>query len=105
MNEKINLLVTGGCGFIGSNFVNYIFTKNKYNIINIDAIYYCANENNVNKEIRNSKNYTLIKGNLCSEDLVTHVLEFIKLRKLFISHKVTFKTRFPMHYNIQKIIF
>ena len=29
-----NLLVTGGCGFIGSNFINYIFSKNKYNIIN-----------------------------------------------------------------------
>ena len=41
MNEKINLLVTGGCGFIGSNFINYILPKNKYNIINIDAIYYC----------------------------------------------------------------
>ena len=70
-----NLLITGGCGFIGSNFTNYIFTKNKYNIINIDALYYCANENNINIEIRKSKNYTLIKGNLCSEDLVSHILE------------------------------
>jgi dTDP-glucose 4,6-dehydratase len=36
-----NLLVTGGCGFIGSNFINYIFNKNKtINIINIDALYY-----------------------------------------------------------------
>jgi len=75
MDEKINLLVTGGCGFIGSNFINYIFKKNKYNIINFDAMYYCANESNVNTEIRESENYTLIKGNLCSEDLVTHVLE------------------------------
>lgn len=82
MNEKINLLVTGGCGFIGSNFINYIFTKNKYNIINIDALYYCANENNVNKEIINSKNYTLIKGNLCSEDLVTHILECYKIDEI-----------------------
>ena len=36
----INLLVTGGCGFIGSNFINYIFDKNKYNIVNFDAMYY-----------------------------------------------------------------
>ena len=43
-----NLLVTGGCGFIGSNFINYYFFKNKYDkLINIDAMYYCANENNV----------------------------------------------------------
>jgi len=74
MNQKINLLVTGGCGFIGSNFINYIFKKNKYNIFNFDAMYYCANENNVEESIRESDNYTLIKGNLCSEDLVNHVL-------------------------------
>ena len=73
-NNKPNLLITGGCGFIGSNFINYIFSKNKYNIINFDAMYYCANENNVNEEIRKSKFYTLVKGNLCSEDLVNHVL-------------------------------
>ena len=69
-----NLLVTGGCGFIGSNFLNYIFKKNKYRIINLDAMYYCANENNVNEEIRNDNNYKFIKGNLCSKDLVNHIL-------------------------------
>ena len=69
-----NLLVTGGCGFIGSNFVNYIFKKNKYRIINLDAMYYCANENNVKEEIRNDDNYKFIKGNLCSKDLVNHIL-------------------------------
>ena len=69
-----NLLVTGGCGFIGSNFINFIFGENKYNIINFDAMYYCANENNINNNIRNSNKYTLIKGNLCSADLINHVL-------------------------------
>ena len=72
---KINLLVTGGCGFIGSNFINYIFQKNKYNIVNLDAMYYCASEDNVNKDIQNSKDYTFVKGNLCSEDLVNHILK------------------------------
>ena len=43
-----NLLVTGGCGFIGSNYINYIFKKyNDFNIINIDAMYYCALETNI----------------------------------------------------------
>ena len=69
-----NLLVTGGCGFIGSNFINYIYEKNKYKIINFDAMYYCANEKNVNFKVRNSNDYILIKGNLCSSDLVNHVL-------------------------------
>ena len=70
----INLLITGGCGFIGSNFINYIHDKSKYNIINFDAMYYCANEKNINENIRNSNNYILVKGNLCSKDLVNHVL-------------------------------
>ena len=71
-----NLLITGGCGFIGSNFINYIFYRNDdINIINLDAMYYCANEKNVLEEIRNSNRYHLIKGNLCSIDLLNHVLD------------------------------
>ena len=70
-----NLLITGGCGFIGSNFVNHIFKVNPdYNIINFDAMYYCASENNVDEEVRNSNRYKLIKGNLCSFDLVNHII-------------------------------
>ena len=39
----ISILVTGGCGFIGSHFINYIFDKySDINIINFDAMYYCA---------------------------------------------------------------
>ena len=71
-----NLLITGGCGFIGSNFINYYFYKNDdLNIYNLDAMYYCANENNIKDEIRNSTRYKLIKGNLCSFDLMNHILE------------------------------
>ena len=75
-----NLLVTGGCGFIGSNFINHIFKKNKtINIINIDALYYCASEENINKDIRENNRYTFIKGNLVSEDLITFILEKYKI--------------------------
>jgi dTDP-glucose 4,6-dehydratase len=72
--SKSNLLITGGCGFIGSNFINYIFDKTDYNIINLDAMYYCASENNIKEEIRNNIRYKLIKGNLCSYDLVRHII-------------------------------
>ena len=69
-------MVTGGCGFIGSNFINYYYNNHPdVNIINLDAMYYCANENNVSEEIRNSDRYQLIKGNLCSIDLINHVLK------------------------------
>lgn len=71
-----NLLITGGCGFIGSNFINYYFPKQKFdNLINLDAMYYCANKNNVEESIRNSDNYKLVKGNLQDFELVKKLLE------------------------------
>jgi dTDP-glucose 4,6-dehydratase len=74
--ESKNIIITGGCGFIASNFINYYFHANTTaNIINIDAMYYCASESNVSEEIRNSNRYTFIKGNICSYELIAYVLE------------------------------
>ena len=79
-----NLLITGGCGFIGSNFINYIYNSNSnINIINIDAMYYCASENNIIEEIRNSNRYKLEKGNLCSFNFVKNVIENNKIAKIY----------------------
>jgi dTDP-glucose 4,6-dehydratase len=73
-------LVTGCCGFIGSNFVNYYFNENpEVKIVNLDAMYYCASENNINKELINSDRYQLIKGNLCSFDLISNILDIYKI--------------------------
>ena len=75
-----NLLITGGCGFIGSNFINYFYNKHEdINIINLDAMYYCANEDNISEEIRKSNRYHLIKGNLCSIDLLNHILTIYQI--------------------------
>jgi UDP-glucose 4,6-dehydratase len=70
------LFITGGAGFIGSNFINKLvdFTD-EYRIINFDALYYCADQNNVDEKIRNSQNYTFIHGNLQSYDLLKYVFE------------------------------
>ena len=74
--EPHNILITGGCGFIASHFINYIYDKlPNINIINIDAMYYCANVENIKKSIRYSNRYKFIKGNICSQDLVYHILE------------------------------
>ena len=76
----MKLLITGGCGFIGSNFINYFFKKYSSNpellIVNLDAMYYCANEDNISLEIReNNTQYKFIKGNLRSGDFISHILE------------------------------
>jgi dTDP-glucose 4,6-dehydratase len=76
----MNLLVTGGCGFIGSNFVNYYFKENpSATIVNIDAMYYCASEMNVSEDIRKSDRYHLVKGNISSFDLIANILNIYKI--------------------------
>jgi len=67
----MNILVTGGCGFIGSNFINYILKKDStVKIFNIDCLNYCANVSNVIFH----PNYKFIKGNITSKDLILHIL-------------------------------
>lgn len=86
LDEECNLLITGGCGFIGSNFINYYFGKGKINkLVNLDAMYYCAHEENVNDNIRNDEKYTLVKGNLCDSELVQNIL-----RSYHITHVIHF---------------
>ena len=76
------LFVTGGAGFIGSNFINKIYVHcKKIKIINFDALYYCADENkNINEKIRNDKSrYTFIHGNLQSLDLLNYIFQTNKI--------------------------
>jgi len=71
-----NLLITGGYGFIGSNFINYIRDLDiTITNIDLDALYYCASTDNVKSYIRDSPRYTFIKGNLISFDLLTNILD------------------------------
>jgi len=81
----VKLLITGGCGFIGSNFINYIFDEDKYEIVNVDAMYYCASEKNVDEKIRKSDKYHMVKGNVCSDDIVNYLLN-----KYNITHVIHF---------------
>jgi dTDP-glucose 4,6-dehydratase len=70
-----NILVTGGCGFIASNFINFFLEKHQnFKIVNLDAMYYCAKEENINEHIRNSNNYTFIKGSITNRELVNLIL-------------------------------
>ena len=76
----MNILVTGGCGFIGSNFVNYLCKKYKnYKVINLDNLYYCASVDNIDTEVKSSNNYKFIKGNINDFNLVKYILKEEKI--------------------------
>ncbi|MCK5466182.1 dTDP-glucose 4,6-dehydratase [Candidatus Parcubacteria bacterium] len=71
----MKLLITGGAGFIGSNFIHYILGKYPdYKIVNLDKLTYCGNLDNL-KEVENNPNYKFIKGDICDKEKVTEIFE------------------------------
>lgn len=75
-----NILVTGGAGFIGSNFINYILNKrDDYFIVNLDKLTYAGNLENL-KEVESKKNYTFIKGDIVNGELVNYIFEKYKIK-------------------------
>lgn len=72
----MNLLVTGGCGFIGSNFIRSLISKN-FNILNIDKLTYAANLSNLDGLSSKSK-YSFIKGDICDENFIKSIFEKFK---------------------------
>ncbi|NWK70900.1 dTDP-glucose 4,6-dehydratase [Bacillus paramycoides] len=70
----MNILVTGGAGFIGSNFIHYMLKKYEtYKIINYDALTYSGNLNNV-KSIQDNPNYSFVKGEIQNGEMLEHVI-------------------------------
>ena len=70
----MKLLVTGGAGFIGSNFIHYLLDKYPdYHIINYDKLTYAGNLENL-ESIQESKNYTFIKGDINNQELLEYVV-------------------------------
>ena len=68
------LLVTGGCGFIGSCFIRHMTNKYpNYKIINLDALTYCGKKENL-ADIEGNPNYTFIHGNICDKKLVEEII-------------------------------
>lgn len=70
-----SILITGGAGFIGSNFIIYFLEKYKnYQIINLDKLTYAGNLSNL-KEIHENKNHIFIKGDICDTSLLKNIFE------------------------------
>lgn len=73
------ILITGGAGFIGSNFVPYFAAKYpEYNIINLDKLTYAGNLENL-AECESMPNYTFVHGDICDRELID---------KLFAEHDI-----------------
>lgn len=69
-----NLLVTGGAGFIGANFIRYYLTHNqRVKIINLDLLTYAGTENNL-KNLPDNSRHHLIQGDIANAELVTSIL-------------------------------
>ena len=71
----MRILVTGGCGFIGSNFIRHILSRYPdYTIVNLDALTYAGNTENL-RDIQDDIRYTFVKGRIEDATLVSRLME------------------------------
>ncbi|WP_160687130.1 dTDP-glucose 4,6-dehydratase [Clostridium sp. C2-6-12] len=88
-------LVTGGAGFIGSNFILYMLNKYKdIKIINLDKLTYAGNLENL-KSIENDSRYTFIKVDICDKDLINN---------LFDSNEINYVVHFAAESHVDRSI-
>ena len=88
------ILVTGGSGFIGSNFIHYIMKKGNYSVINLDNLTYAGNEKN-NENYINNPNYSFIKGDITCYKTV---------RRIFDQNKIYFLVNFAAESHVDRSI-
>ncbi len=98
--KQKKILITGGAGFIGSNFVHYIYDKYpNYIIYNLDILTYAGNLDNLRllnlKDIEGSKRYFFIKGDICDPKLIS---------RLFKKHKFDFVINFAAESHVDRSI-
>jgi dTDP-glucose 4,6-dehydratase len=71
----MKLLVTGGCGFIGSNFIKYYMKRHPQDrIVNLDKLTYAGRMENL-KELKGNKNYEFVKGDVCNPKSVAKAMK------------------------------
>lgn len=94
MNENKNLLVTGGAGFIGSNFIHFV-QKNEptWNIVNLDLLTYAGHLENLS-DVKSNK-YTFIKGDICDQELIG---------KIFLEHQIDTIVHFAAESHVDRSI-
>lgn len=89
-------LVTGGAGFIGSNYIHYMFEKygEQIHIINVDALTYAGNLENL-KKLETRSNYTFIKADICDKEAIS---------KIFAEHTIDRVVHFAAESHVDRSI-
>lgn len=70
----MKILITGGCGFIGSNFIRYMLKNTNYEIINLDALTYSGNPDNL-KDVAKNGRYRFVHGGIGDKKLVSELVQ------------------------------
>lgn len=73
MTEKQTVLITGGCGFIGTNFVKLLMRSSQYRVVNLDALTYAANPLSL-ADLDGNPDYVFVKGSITDRQLVASLL-------------------------------
>jgi dTDP-glucose 4,6-dehydratase len=89
-----NILVTGGAGFIGSNFIRYMLSEHDYNIINLDLLTYAGNLENL-QGLEHNKRYTFIKGDIRDRK---------EIEKIFKTYKIDTVVNFAAESHVDRSI-
>ncbi len=70
----MKILVTGGCGFIGSNFIRHLLRQAEaYHVVNLDALTYAGNPANL-EDLQGDPRYTFVQGDICDRPLVSELM-------------------------------
>lgn len=89
------ILITGGAGFIGSNFVKYMINKYpNYNVINVDSLTYAGNLENLS-DIENHPNYLFVKADIQNEEIIN---------SLFSKYEIDFVVNFAAESHVDRSI-